>query len=160
MNGTRGRPWIVRYIISRYVHVFPLPFLFLPPLAFTFSSILGPLSYAKPSSAFHCGALWDREPRVQSTTPRLFPAISSASLQNPFSLSVTLFSSFPPSALLLSPSLAFYFALSNPPPPTCAQRGAFGIVFYFSPFLKIWLLVRRGRGEELGRTVPPFQRQR
>lgn len=94
-------------IISRYVHLFPLPFSsspFPPPrLQIYVSSILGSLSYAKPSSAFHCGALWDR------SSPSLVYFAPPSSV--PFSETSSSFSS-PSSSVLAHPS-RFILSLSR-----------------------------------------------
>lgn len=59
-----GLPSLVRYNIALHT-----PTTLSPGLWLHVPSILGPLSYAKPSSGLHCGALWDREPR--SSLPHL-----------------------------------------------------------------------------------------
>lgn len=138
----------VRYIISRYVHVFPLSLPFLLPLA---SRSL----HSRPS--FICktivGApLWrivGSEASVQSTTPRLFP-ISSAPLQNPFSPSAI--PSFPP-----PPSsyrrrvlfLAFQLAVTHLRSATRSE------VFIFFDFLRH--VSGREEARSAGRAVPLFQ---
>lgn len=163
MKGAESNLPTVRYIISRYVHVFPSPApapLFRPSLcASRVPLILGPLSYAKPSSALHCGALWDWEPRSSlphlvyfpPSPPRLFRTPSRA-LSHPHPL----FFSLSPLSRIPLISIAFYSSLSPTRRDPLTWRDSFQS-FYFFRFLEGTAQGRKeARGGARGSPFPFF----
>jgi len=127
---------------TRTLLLHPLP---LPPcsrLWLRVLSILGSLSYAKPSSALHCGALWDREPR--SSLPHLV-YFSSPSPPRLFRTPSRPQPSYPLHPYRPLIPIAFYSSAFQRHPLT--QRDSFRS-FYFFLFRFLKLRLRGGGGGE------------